>query len=519
MKNGDVVYIKEDIRNITTYYNKHIYAGNKCTVMLSEGERFRVQENDCVWYDNEVQTEPPRTVEQLAAEIGIEYEPLHEQVKHLYTYFNHRCSDKGIKELLRHYFINKWDLIQLIKKHPCYNGNLQVVINTEIKRIPCKDEINDVLNKIADNVDYSKLILSKVNSEGLTKRESLLKELSSKSDEVDMDSENGIPVLKIRTLDDYNEEDYWIPSVVKLDRINHARKCFFNYLSSTVSEYLADNLNNYLPKTDKKSEQIQSGMKTSRAFNRIFLDIIGLKNLDSNDTTLKEYNRLFAEYADCINAKESDRIYVISLNPIDYLTMSFGNTWSSCHTIDAENKRQIKIQNGSSTYTGMHMGGTLSYMLDSVSFVTYMVNQNADKNHPEKSDKIYRNMCHYENNVLVQGRMYPQSKDGCTDLYKTFRYLMQENLCTMLNIPYVTDSGNKNDTWVLKGASEDYTENIGQHGVHYADTENFHDCNVSYIRKNWTDDFFITIGSKGICACCGRIIEDSGHISHNTCRF
>ena len=32
--------------------------------------------------------------------------------------------------------------------------------------------------------------------------------------------------------------------------------------------------------------------------------------------------------------------------------------------------------------------------------------------------KIYRNMFHYNNGFLVQGRIYPQGNDGATDLYK-----------------------------------------------------------------------------------------------------
>ena len=39
----------------------------------------------------------------------------------------------------------------------------------------------------------------------------------------------------------------------------------------------------------------------------------------------------FAKYADSINPIKVKRHTVLSVHPIDYYTMSFGNSWTSCH--------------------------------------------------------------------------------------------------------------------------------------------------------------------------------------------
>lgn len=193
--------------------------------------------------------------------------------------------------------------------------------------------------------------------------------------------------------------------------------------------------------------------------------------------------------------------FFISVNPIDYLTMSFGVNWASCHTIDKGNRRGMD-----NAYSGMYCGGTVSYMLDSTSIITF-VHDHVPTNWED--GKIYRCMFHYGKNILVQGRVYPQGNDGRTDLYKVFRNYMQDELAPIIGLT---------DTVWRKKEDGDVGSNVDSYGCHYRDYTSFHNCNVSYPReKSESRDNVIKIGASGICPYCGGSITENGRISHSSC--
>ena len=218
--------------------------------------------------------------------------------------------------------------------------------------------------------------------------------------------------------------------------------------------------------------------------------------------TLPNYNKLFAEYADMVSGLKRKLKFFISLNPLDYLTMSFGVSWSSCHTIDKTNTRNMP-----NSYSGQYCGGTMSYMLDKTSFITYVHN---DMPTSVEDGKVYRNMFHYEHNLLVQGRIYPQGNDGATDLYKEFREIVQQELGKMLEL--------EQNEWLQSyNSCSSHTYTIG---VHYPDYKNFSSCNVSYPKGKDIYDQAIDIGHERVCVYCGNTIgndTNSGILTHNGC--
>jgi hypothetical protein len=239
--------------------------------------------------------------------------------------------------------------------------------------------------------------------------------------------------------------------------------------------------------------KIAAGMKTSRAFNRV-CDSFGV-------TALPAYNKLFAEYADMVSGLARQLDFVISVNPYDYLTMSFGKSWASCHTIDKTNQRNLP-----SSYSGMYCGGTLSYMLDSSSIITFVVDKGADV---QECGKIYRNMFHYENNALIQGRVYPQGNDGATDLYQTFRTFMQDEMAVLLGL--------EQNTWIIKRGTSECDSFSSTTGRHYRDYLNYSDCNVCYPKERSGFVGIVHIGSDGICPKCGETITSQDRIVHGSC--
>lgn len=231
------------------------------------------------------------------------------------------------------------------------------------------------------------------------------------------------------------------------------------------------------------------GQKTSRAMNRLFCE------LKLNESP--EYNREFAKYADALNPLTITRHTVISVNLIDYLTMSFGNSWASCHTIDKTNKRGMP-----NNYSGCYSSGTLSYALDTSSMVFYTVDSKYNGNEYYFEPKINRQMFHFGNDKLVQGRLYPQSCDsGAMDEYTQFRNIVQEIVAIGLGVP---------NLWTLKRGASECGRWIQSYGTHYRDYNQFNNCTIS-ILKDSKNEFGIQVGAKPICIECGarHHVEDN----------
>lgn len=237
--------------------------------------------------------------------------------------------------------------------------------------------------------------------------------------------------------------------------------------------------------------KLHEGMKTSRAVNKI----CGYLGLDKKP----EYNRKFARYADGLNPLKVVRHTVISVNPLDYLTMSFGNSWASCHTIDKENKRGMP-----NTYEGQYSSGTISYMLDGTSFIMYTIDKNFSGEDYWRSDgKINRQMFHLGEDFLVQGRMYPQDNDGAEGIYTDFRAIAQKVIADCKQIP---------NLWTLRKGTEAASQYIDSVGTHYQDYRHYDNCTLS-IRKGADGLKRITVGHNPICVTCGREHTVSENIS------
>lgn len=237
--------------------------------------------------------------------------------------------------------------------------------------------------------------------------------------------------------------------------------------------------------------KLHTGMKTSRAVNKI----CGYLGLDKEP----EYNRKFARYADGLNPLKVVRHTVISVNPLDYLTMSFGNSWASCHTIDKGNQRGMP-----NTYEGQYSSGTISYMLDGTSFIMYTIDKDFDGEDYWRSDgKINRQMFHLGEDFLVQGRMYPQDNDGSEGIYTDFRAIAQKVIADCKQMP---------NLWTLRKGTAAASEYIDSAGTHYRDYRHYDNCTLS-IRKGADGLKRITVGHNPICVTCGKEHTVSENIS------
>lgn len=423
----------------------------------------------------------------------INTDKLTDDIAELLTQFNHRNSEYGITTMLNEFFKNKEGLINLFRKSSSYAGNLRIVFEDEFARESARDEVREFVEGFLGKLNAKELVMRKTDEEGKTLEDHIRSgpkfyyahELLDEEKYEKM--QNDMAFLKKYTSDGHLVEDQ-----EKYDKLGNAVGVFSRIPYGTLTAGDAENINEYLEKT--KKNMVAEGMKTSRAMNRV------CKYYGVNKA--KEYNKLFAEYADLVSEKTRKLKVVLSVNPYDFLTMSFGVNWASCHTIDKNNKRNIGGSNG---YHGAYCGGTLSYMLDGTSFIMYIVKPEDDV---QTDGKIYRNMFHWNGHNLLQGRIYPQGNDGATDLYTRFRGIVQEKFSEMLGLT--------SKKWIRNGNVGNLE--IDSEGVHYRDYICFSYCSYSYPSEYGLDtekDF--VIGHSGICPHCGRAIEEEKYLSHSGC--
>lgn len=415
-----------------------------------------------------------------------------DDVMQLLSKYSHANTEHGVCKMLDTYFTNKQNLIEMFKTSSNYIGDMRIVVDVELERENNAYYVRNFCDSFVENVGAANAILKKNDENGKTlddymstgvpsftatdlMSEDLRRRLSQNRENRNKFTSNGNTVVSMHTLNTFR-------SLIDKFRINPTPT-----LGPVVATYLREH---------ETSNRYTEGMKTSRAFNRVCTVY--------KVNELPEYNKLFAKYSDMVSGLKRKMKFFISLNPLDYLTMSFGNSWASCHTIDRSNRRGMP-----NDYHGAFCGGTVSYMLDSTSIITY-----THDGMPESYEdgKVYRNMFHYENGTLIQGRIYPQGMDGSTDLYKTFRGVVQNVLSEVIGLT--------NKTWVKRNARCE--ENTSSVGVHYYDYIKFGDCNVSYpSEKPDAKNGIVHIGHARICPKCGNEFsdrEDSGRLVCRNCR-
>ena len=250
----------------------------------------------------------------------------------------------------------------------------------------------------------------------------------------------------------------------------------------------------------KEVPVLKAGTKTSRAFNKV-CHIYGVDKLNPQtvqvttedgqtvEKTVYPYDKLFAAYADVVSELERNMYFIISLNPLDYLTMSMGVNWHSCHSIAH----------------GGWKGGCLSYMLDTTSIITYVLTDLEDSLH--EVPKVYRQMFHYDNGLFMQNRLYPQGNDGAVNLYDKFRNIVIEEFHDLLN---------DGEEWEVEIGPDKCKAHTYSTGVHYVDYNSRGDCSIFYAKKNSDKirNHIMTVGHDGICTRCGVRHSNSSYLYH-----
>lgn len=442
-----------------------------------------------------------------------------EEMKKLLTKYHYHPTEEALNKILDEWCENKADLIRLFEKHPNYNGKFQIVFDHDFDRVLDYDAVDhfrywllgdEVLPNFKKEVkfgcytyrelveicqrfvsfrnlftEYYNINVREVNGKTYDEYSRELRHFKNLKDKYEYS--NDVIITNSRA---YDKSLYGV--VRKLEYLN-AILCSSSTLNQFVNKEAEESFNYHIPEA-----KIKAGQKMSRAVGKI-LRILGVDKLEN-------YNKEFAKFSDAINPLKIKRHTIISVHPVDYFTMSFGNSWSSCQTIDKQNQRRIDADH---QWGGMSSSGTMSYMLDGTSSIFYTVDASYNGNQYELESKINRCMFHYYDNRLVQGRIYPQSNDeGANDLYKDIREIVQKLFADMLEVP---------NFWTNKGGIGACCDAILSYGTHYRDYENFGTCNISTLKDDRDNHEYIEIGHYPICPCCGKEHTRTRNIECSRC--
>ena len=382
-----------------------------------------------------------------------------------------RNTTQGICAMLNEFFTNKEELIKLFEKSDNYVGDMRIMLDTEMCRYGNRYSISTFVNKFPDQVESKKAILKIADANGKKLKDYIHvgKKYVSVADLVNgsLSNENFSKWEEV-----FNSDGNTRESVNQYRQFINIINSFSNVCAPVVNDREVDFINQ-----ENESIKMGKGIKTSRAFNKV----CAAYNVDK----LPKYNKLFAEYADMVSESKRKIKFYISVNPLDYLNMSIGRSWKSCHAPG-----------------GGYFAGTVSYMLDKTSIITF-VHDTAPADIINEG-KVYRNMFHYQDGVLIQSRVYPQGNDGCTNLYDEFRAIVQKELAE--------DLGLQNNWHVCNSPIK-----IRTTGRHYPDYKYNNGTNASFVGSN-PGTTTMEIGHTNICPHCG-VTEDisSGKICHSNC--
>lgn len=406
-----------------------------------------------------------------------------EDVMDVLTEAGHQNSVHGVCTLLDNSFTNKANLLEIMMRSAHYAGDGRIVIPAEFEREIDMAEVHNFFNDIEKKLCLE-YMLTYQDDKGKTLFEQLLT------------GKKSINVSELAQIEHKNLTDTFdfVTGATKetAQKYNTVRSYMYSFMNmpyvTLTRNIQCDN-----------GPVLKAKTKTSRAFNELCC-LYGVDKLNPQEVTKEEngqtvtktvypYNKVFAQYSDFVSNLTRKMYYVISVNPLDYLMMSNGISWHSCHRIT----------------DGGYKGGTLSYMLDETSIITYVVSNLDEPLH--KLPRYYRQMIHYSDGLFMQNRLYPQGNDGATDLYAKFRNLVIAEFSDLLDTA--------NDWEVEQGANtcENHARSIGSHYVDYSRNNS---CNIFYpaSKRDMIRNHVMTIGHSGICVKCGRSYSNSYFLVH-----
>lgn len=299
-------------------------------------------------------------------------------------------SEKGVRENVETWYENSERKFEILRKSPLWHEEAKAIIFlTDVGRDIDTDTYYEEMNKL---ILFSESFVDSSYEQG-----SLMRYLRDSHPQ--------------KTISDEFAE------CIKFRYGNH-----FSYCSSLKG---GTKLSRFIQKVFKNYECAGGSVvdiTDATKFKKEIENWVTINGEETKQIRTTSFNTIFAKVADSVNPLKIKRITILSANILDWLTMSNGNSWASCHYINSNGL----YHSGQSHYSGCYKAGTLSYALDENSFIFYTLPSEYKGDEWWKEQKITRQVFGYRNDILLQSRLYPQSHDGDSDGMRETREIVQK---------------------------------------------------------------------------------------------
>lgn len=372
--------------------------------------------------------------------LNINFQQLKTQIKETLDDNGVNYTDEGIDAIVDKWVANKQHLLNLFSQHPNWDNDcLAVVYETDYER-----ELN--ISKAAAQAE--KIFDAYVSHNPL-------------------DESNLRTVRRELDFIDYEE---WENAICKMPASPEKFRYATDY-SGLCGGRTASASNIVLWKRLLPKAKI--GTRSSRLWRKVFEEY-GIDKYPN-------FEHDFAVLADMLSPLSIKRHTALSLHPCDYLLMSNGTGWHSCHSIP----------------NGGWCGGTWSYMLDEVSAILYTIDAGYDNSEKKlyAQPKINRMVCCFEDNQIMFSRVYPQDTYGSQRdaIRKNFRHTVQQIYAFCRNVPNLWQKPIPCPNGYLHSAEGSLQYEDYNYSDFYAELS---------VLKN-TEAQGMVIGTYGCCPVCG----------------
>lgn len=432
-----------------------------------------------------------------------------------------------------------WLFDNIFKNSPYHNGKGQLIMPMEIER-PIDEDVIEEFARYIENLAHKYFLNVEAKIEGYTYQQAYDEKnnLSRYITAVNyMHLSDDDVIIKGKPFSEYREgfnllnsflekfefECYNISSGRYTTKEN---KCLYdkglliaNAIRNCVGKQLEntediEKLSNAFPRS-----QCREGIKITKVVLKCLKEI-GLYQL-AMENEQETFNKNYSHWCDGISPLKIKKWSILSINFVDFLTMSHGSSWTSCLNTD---------KRGYFT-SGMYIRGfnsrrVLDYALDPSTMVFYTIDENydADGNGDdwELQPKTTRQLFHFGEGKLIQARLYPQDDVSRRNIYTQYRENVEKlladamgeaNLWSSPERGSISPKGNIFNTPYYSSSNGDYID-FSTRASHGEDEIDFQD-EVNYVifrgSTNREDNGVpMIIGSTDAkCIICGDIINES----------
>ena len=327
---------------------------------------------------------------------------------------------------------------KIFKNSPYHNGKGQLIIPMEIER-PIDE---DVIEEYASYIEYlahQYFLEREAEIDGYTYQQAKTgkNKISRFVTAVNyMDLSDDDVIIKGKPFSEYREQFDILNGIIEKFEFeyhyigNHRyttkeNKCLYdkavliaNAIRNCVGKQLEnvediENLSNAFPRC-----QCREGIKITKVVLKCLKEI-GLYQI-AMENEQESFNKNYSHWCDAISPMKVKKWSVLSINFVDFLTMCHGSSWTSCLNTD----KRTNFTSGNYSY-GFNSRRVLDYALDPTTMVFYTIDENydADGNGDdwELQPKITRQLFHFGEGKLIQGRLYPQDDISRRNIYTQYR--------------------------------------------------------------------------------------------------